>query len=208
MQDFSRKSSLDNHRDVPGSLNRGHPGQIMGRRSMKHPTGGSSWRSFWRQHCRCRVFAQAYPANRSNLCLGTGRSYDIVLRGFSPALTGARPAACHRKPHRRKLRSPGRIVREGDPGRLHAVHGRRVHHSAQHPRVFKLPYSAKDFAPISSLTSVCRADRESSLPVNSLQELLALAKQKPDSIAFARPDRRPMPACTSSTGGRTIPPHF
>jgi len=137
-----------------------------------------------------QVFAQAYPAKPIRIYTSAPAGpYDIVLRGFSPTLNQAlgQPLIIENRTGANYVplgESCARATPDGYTLCTGDVYTTVLNvHAYSH-----LSYSAKDFVPIIHFGYLYAAlIVNPSLPVNSLQELLALAKQKPDTIAFGTP---------------------
>jgi tripartite-type tricarboxylate transporter receptor subunit TctC len=143
------------------------------------------------------ALAQAYPTKPVRIYTSAPAGpYDIALRGILPALQGSLGQA---------------VVIENLTGANYVPLGERcakatpdgyqlctgdVYTTVLNVQAYRsLPYSAKDFSPIIHFGYLYSAlIVHPSVPANSLQELLALAKAKPDALNFGTPG----PATNSS----------
>lgn len=136
------------------------------------------------------AFAQIYPAKPIRiLTSAVAGPYDLVLRGFSPALQQSLG-----QPIVIENRTGANYVPLGEACAKATPDGYTLCTADLYATVLnvhaysKLPYSAKDFAPIIHFGYLYSAlIVNPSVPANSLQELFALARAKPGSINFGTP---------------------
>jgi tripartite-type tricarboxylate transporter receptor subunit TctC len=133
------------------------------------------------------AFAQAYPTKPIRIFTSAPAGpYDIVLRGFSPALTQSLGQGIVIENRTGANYVPlGEACAKATPDGYTLCTG-DIYTTVLNVHAYsKLPYSAKDFAPVIFFGYLYAAlIVHPSVPVNSLQELLALAKAKPESITF------------------------
>jgi len=134
------------------------------------------------------AFGQSYPSRPVRiLTSAAGGPYDIVMRGFSVPLSEALGQSVVIE-----NRTGGNYVPLGESCAKAAPDGYTLctadaYTTSLNPHVFsRLPYnSLRDFAPIIHFGYLYSAVIvHPSVPANSIQELFALAKAKPDALAF------------------------
>ncbi len=122
--------------------------------------------------------------------------YDIVLRGITPSMGIAlgQPIVVENRTGANWVPLGEACARATPDG--HTLCSADVYTMILNTHAYsRLPYALKDFAPIIHFGYLYSALLiHPSVPANNLQELLALAKAKPDSIAFGTPG----PASNSS----------
>ncbi len=136
------------------------------------------------------AYAQGYPTKPIRIFTSAvAGPYDIVLRGFSPALQQSLG-----QPIVIENRTGANYVPLGDACAKATPDGYSLCSGDIYTTVLnvhaysKLPYSAKDFTPIIFFGYLYAAlIVNPSVPANTLQELLALARAKPDTIDFGTP---------------------
>ncbi len=143
------------------------------------------------------ALAQSYPAKPIRiLTSAVAGPYDLVLRGFSPALQQSlgQPVIIDN-------RTGANYVPLGDACAKANPDGYTLCTADLYATVLnvhaysKLPYGPKDFAPVIHFGYLYSAlIVNPSVPANTLQELFALARAKPGSINFGTPG----PATNSS----------
>jgi tripartite-type tricarboxylate transporter receptor subunit TctC len=143
------------------------------------------------------VLGQAYPAKPIRIYTSAPAGpYDVVLRGFSPALIQAlgQPLVIENRTGANYVPLGEACARANPDG--YTLCTADIYATVLNVHAYsKLPYSAKDFVPIihfGYLYSLLIV--HPSVPANSLQELLALARAKPDTLNFGTPG----PATNSS----------
>lgn len=147
--------------------------------------------------CVSQAHAQAYPAKPIRIYTSAPAGpYDIVLRGISPALQQGlgQPIVIENKTGANYV-PLGEICARSNPDGYNLCTG-DVYTTVLNVQAYnKLPYGAKDFAPIIHFGYLYSAlIVHPTVPANNLRELLALAKAKPDTLNFGTPG----PATNSS----------
>lgn len=143
------------------------------------------------------AFGQAYPAKPIRIFTSAPAGpYDVVLRGFSPALNQAlgQPLVIDNRTGANYVPLGEACARATPDG--YTLCTADLYATVLNVHAYsKLPYAPKDFTPIihfGYLYSLLIV--HPSVPANSLAELLALAKAKPDTLNFGTPG----PATNSS----------
>ena len=144
-----------------------------------------------------QALAQAYPAKPVRIYTSAPAGpYDIVLRGISPSLQHGigQPIVIENKTGANYV-PLGEICARSAPDGYNLCTG-DVYTSVLNVQAYsKLPYVAKDFTPIIHFGYLYSAlIVHPSVPANTLSELLALARAKPDALNFGTPG----PATNSS----------
>jgi tripartite-type tricarboxylate transporter receptor subunit TctC len=143
------------------------------------------------------AIAQAYPTKPVRIYTSAPAGpYDIVLRGVSPALQASlgQPIVIENRTGANYV-PLGEGCAKANPDGYQLCTG-DVYTTVLNVQAYsKLPYGAKDFSPIIHFGYLYSAlIVHPSVPANNLQELLAMAKAKPDSLNFGTPG----PATNSS----------
>lgn len=144
-----------------------------------------------------QAVAQAYPTKPIRIYTSAPAGpYDIALRGISPMLQQAlgQPIVIENKTGANYV-PLGEICARSNPDGYSLCTG-DVYTTVLNVQAYsKLPYGAKDFSPIIHFGYLYSAlIVHPSVPANTLRELLALAKAKPDAYNFGTPG----PATNSS----------
>jgi tripartite-type tricarboxylate transporter receptor subunit TctC len=136
------------------------------------------------------AFAQTYPSKpiRILIAQAPGSATDVISRVVGNRLSEAlgQPIIVEARPGAGGALGAAEAARSAPDGYTLFMANNSTHGS--NPAVYpKLPYDAvNDFAPISFVASVPYVlVVEPSLPVNSVQELIALAKSQPGKINYA-----------------------
>lgn len=134
--------------------------------------------------------AQAYPSKPVRISTSApGGPYDIVMRGFAPALSQALGQSVVIENRTGANYLPlGEGCAKATPDGYTLCTG-DIYSISLNPHAFsRVPYQLKDFTPIIHFGYLYAAlFVHPSVPANSIQELFALAKAKPDGITFATP---------------------
>ena len=137
-----------------------------------------------------QAVAQAYPTKPIRIYTSAPAGpYDIALRGISPMLQQAlgQPIVIENKTGANYV-PLGEICARSNPDGYSLCTG-DVYTTVLNVQAYsKLPYGAKDFSPIIHFGYLYSAlIVHPSVPANTLRELLALAKAKPDAYNFGTP---------------------
>jgi tripartite-type tricarboxylate transporter receptor subunit TctC len=133
--------------------------------------------------------AQAYPSKPVRIMTVTpGGPYDVVMRGFGAGLSQSigQPVVIENRTGGNFIPATEACARAPNDGYTLCT-GDAFAHSMNPALFLKLPYdSAKDFTPIIHLGHLDSAVIvHPSVQVSTIQELIALAKAKPNSVTFA-----------------------
>jgi tripartite-type tricarboxylate transporter receptor subunit TctC len=134
--------------------------------------------------------AQAYPGKPVRILTSApGGPYDIVMRGFAPALTQSlgQSVVVENRTGANYLPLGEGCSRAAPDG--YTLCTGDIYSVSLNPHAFsRVPYQLKDFTPIIHFGYLYAAlFVHPSVPANSIQELFALARAKPDGITFATP---------------------
>jgi tripartite-type tricarboxylate transporter receptor subunit TctC len=135
------------------------------------------------------VLAQTYPAKPVRIQTVTpGGPYDVVMRGMGHALSQSigQPVVIENRTGGNFIPATEACARAANDGYTLCT-GDSFAHSLNPALFSKLPYDVeRDFTPIIHLGHLNSAlIVHPSVPANTIQELIALAKAKPNAVSFA-----------------------
>src|SRR6185436_5390253 len=135
--------------------------------------------------------AQTYPSRAIRMIVpaAAGGSIDVLARGAAQQLAEllGQPIVVDNRAGASAIIGSGAVADAAPDGYTIGLLPDPVF--TIYPHVYKkLPFSAESFAPISmGATTAMALFVHPSVPANTLQELVALAKAKPDALSFGTP---------------------